>query len=124
MISAAQAMFDPDVEEALLRVYGVDVQQATLRRVHVLLTRLPSGSWHKGNGPGSWSTESYLLASVIDAVNQMVWVTVAANSKKAPKPPKPIPRPGAQEKEKKSSWSDLQTALTGMEGVVTDVGNR
>ena len=119
MIAAAQAMFDPDVEECLLRVYGIDPQRATLRRVHVLIGRLPIGEWHKDNGPASWSTESYLLANLIDSVNQLVWVNVAAHSKSKPKPPKPIDRPGGKKKGK-SSWGDFTKALSGVDGVIDE----
>ena len=110
-------MFDPDVEEALLRVYGIDPQKATLRRIWVLLERLPMGSWTKGHGPASWSNEAYLLAQTIDAINQMVWVTVAVNSKRKPKAPKPVYRPGQKGKDKKMKWTDLGQALSGIEGV-------
>ena len=99
-----------------MRVYGVDPQQSSLRRVWVLLQRLPQGSWIRDNGPGSWSNEAYLLANVIDALNQVVWVQVAVNSKRKPKQPKPVPRPGQAQK-KKIAWSDLGDALGIVEGV-------
>lgn len=92
MIAAANAAFDPDVEEALLRVYGVDPHRATLRRVSVLLRRLPPGEWHKDEAT-AWSRETWMLADLIDAVNQTAWVTAAAFSKRAPARPKPYPRP-------------------------------
>jgi hypothetical protein len=111
-------MFDPDVEECLLRVYGVDPQQATPRRVWVLLQRLPLGAWHKDQGPASWTNEAYLMAQVVDAVNQVAWVQVAVNSKKKPKPPKPVWRPGAKDQKQKTSWADLEAALSGVEGVI------
>ena len=98
-------------------MYNVDPQQATLRRTWSLLQRMPQGEWHKDNGPGSWSNESYLLASVIDAVNQNTWVTVAANSKRRPKQPKPIPRPGQQKAKPKMKWTDLAQAMSTTEGV-------
>ena len=101
-----------------MRVYGVDPQRASLRRVWVLLQRLPQGSWIQGQGPGSWTNEAYLLANVIDALNQVVWVLVATNSKRKPKQPKPVPRPG-QAKQKKISWGDLGSSLTGIDGVET-----
>lgn len=113
-------MFDPDVEATLLRVYGVDPQEATLRRVWVLLTRLPLGAWQKEQGAASWTQESYLLASVIDAVNQLAWVTVAANSKTKPKPPKPVPRPGQRKQGTggtKVAWKDLHKTLGMVDGV-------
>ena len=116
MIAVASAMFDPDVEEALLRVYGIDPHRATLRRVRVLARRLPPGTWHKGNGPGSWTTEAYLLANVLDAINSLTYVQVQKASKRKVKPPKPTWRPGQKQK-RKMSWSEFGAALGGTEGV-------
>lgn len=110
-------MFDPDVEEVLLRVYGVDPLQASPRRVWSLLQRLPMGAWIKDQGPASWSNEAYLLAQAVDAINQVAWINVAVHSKRKPKPPKPTWRPG-QATKKKMSWSDFGAALANAEGVV------
>lgn len=106
MIAAAQAAFDPDVEEALLRVYGVDSHRATLRRVWSLVRRLPPGSWHKDRGAASWAQEAWLLADVVDAVNQLTWLTAAVHSKHQPKRPDPYPRPGAEPKVKEERGLD------------------
>ena len=84
--------------------------QATPRRVWVLIGRLPLGSWVKDQGPGSWTNESYLLASVVDAVNQNSWLLAAVNSKKKPKRPEAFPRPGTKAK-KKTSWTDIGKQL-------------
>jgi hypothetical protein len=115
MIAAAQAVFDPDVEEALLRVYGIDPHRATLRRVHTLLRRLPPGEWHKDQGPAAWSREAWMLADVVDAVNQNTWVLAAVNSKRNPPKPKPYPRPGAEAQPetagKRMSWSQIASRL-------------
>jgi hypothetical protein len=116
MISLAQARFDPDVEETLLRVYGVDSHKVTLRRLKVLLNRLPLGTWNKDQGPASWSQEAYLMASVIDAVNQVSWIVAQSNSRRRIPAPKPIERPGTQTA--KVSWSQLADGLMGMEGVI------
>lgn len=120
MIAAAAAAFDPDVEEVLLRVYQLDPHSITLRRLWVLLQRLPLGVWKKDQGPASWSETDYLLAQVVDAVNQGTWVAtqVASGKKKVP-PPKPVQRPGGQ-REKKIKWSQVADAVAGMEGVVFD----
>lgn len=108
MIAAAQAAFDPDVEEALLRVYGVDPHRATLRRVAVLLRRLPLGAWQKGQTGMSWTRESWLLADVLDAVNNLTWLTAALNSKTKPPRPKPYARPGQVEpKPVTRSWASI-----------------
>lgn len=113
MIAVAQAAFDPSVEEALLRVYGVDSHRATLRRVAVLLRRLPPGTWQEGEA--AWSREAWLLADVIDAVNTTAWLIAAVNSKRTPERPKPYPRPGQDEKQefKKVSWADMARAVAG-----------
>lgn len=115
MIAVAQAAFDPDVEEALLRVYGVDSHRATLRRVSVLLRRLPPGAWQKEQGPASWSREAWMLADVVDAVNQLSWLTAAVNSKSKPERPKPYPRPGDKAKQdfKKVTWSEMGRLVAG-----------
>lgn len=77
-----------------MRVYGVDPHQATMRRVRVLLRRLPPGEWQAGDGPAAWSREAWLLADVVDAVNTTSWLVAAANSKRPPERPNPYPRPG------------------------------
>jgi hypothetical protein len=116
MIAAASAVFDPDVEEVLLRVYGVDPQEASLRRVWVLTQRLPPGTWHKGEGPGSWTSEAWLLAGVLDALNQLTWVQVQKSTKKRIPQPKPTWRPGKQATGK-VSWTAFGESLLGMDGV-------
>jgi hypothetical protein len=114
MIAAAQAMFDPDVEEVLLRVYGVDPHSITLRRLWVLMQRLPAGAWKKDAGPGSWTETDYLLANVIDAVNQVSWVVAQSNSKRKVPVPKPVERPG--QRRKKDGWGEFASALAQMDG--------
>jgi hypothetical protein len=116
MIGLALARFDPDVEETLLRVYGVDSHSVTFRKLKVLLNRIPLGEWNKDQGPASWSGEAYLLANVIDAINQASWVYAQSQSKKKVPMPKPITRPGQEEK--KLSWREVGDAMAGMEGVI------
>jgi hypothetical protein len=41
----------------------------------------------------AWDVHAYLLAALVDAVRENTFVFVAANSKRKPKAPKPIPRP-------------------------------
>lgn len=109
MIAAANAAFDPDVEEALLRVYGIDPHRATLRRVDALVRRLPPGSWQRDQTAAAWTREAWLLADLVDAVNQVAWITAAANSKQPPQRPKPYPRPQAvvAPTPARSSWSQI-----------------
>lgn len=40
-----------------------------------------------------WDVDRYFMATLIDAVNQVAYVTAAANSKRKPKAPKPVSRP-------------------------------
>ena len=115
-MAVASAVFDPDVEEALLRVYGIDPHRATLRRVGVLARRLPPGTWHAGDGPGSWTSEAYLLANVVDAINNLTYVQVQKSSKRKIKPPKPTWRPGRAKKQR-MSWTEFGSALGATEGV-------
>lgn len=123
MIGAAAARFDPEVEAALLARYGLDPLDlaVTPRRLWNLLKHLPAG--YTAAGSGAWSIESHLTASVIDAINQLLWVTVKINSRKGTTVPKPDPvqRPG-QERDtpkKTSTLLDLATLLSN-EGMVTD----
>ncbi|WP_158881994.1 D site-binding protein [Amycolatopsis anabasis] len=41
-----------------------------------------------------WGTDRYLLAMLIDAVNDNTFAFISANSKRKPQPPKPVERPG------------------------------
>jgi len=77
----------------MLAAYGVDVLDpgVSLRRLHVLLERLPP---HARRGGEQWSTESELLAGLIDHVAQLTWVTLRANGAKSARRPQPVPRPG------------------------------
>jgi hypothetical protein len=79
----------------MLAHYGVDVLDpaVSVRRVSVLLTRLPAGAWPDQMTAASWSIEAHLLARLVDAVGDLTWVTVAANSKRKPRRPKPLDRP-------------------------------
>ena len=120
MIGAAAARFDPEVEAALLARYGVDTLDPTVtnRRVFVLLQRLP-GEYLLD--PIDWDTDRHLLATIADALHNLLWVTVKVNSKKGASVPKisPIPRPGTvSEPEKPATLADLATLLV-REGMVT-----
>lgn len=118
MIAAARAAFDPDVEEVLLRVYHLDPHSITLRRLWVIIQRLPLGSWKKDQGAASWDEGNYLLAQAVDAINQVAWTVAQVNSKKQIPQPKPIRRPG--ETEKRTSWANVASELEAIEGVVTE----
>jgi hypothetical protein len=76
----------------MLAAYGVDVldPSVSMRRVHVLLERLPP---HARRGGEVWSDESELLAVLIDHVAELTWVTASIWSEKKVARPKPVPRP-------------------------------
>lgn len=48
-------------------------------------------------GHGQWSQVAQLLALTADRLAELTWVMVAVNSKKPPKRPKPLPRPGVDD---------------------------
>lgn len=119
MMTASAARFIPATEAAILAHYGVDPfdPAITPRRMWVLLTNLPPGSL-AGEHAGSWTIESYLLASVLDAINTLTWVQVAKSSKSKPKRPKPTPRPGQPVQQKRGMrLAELAGALTGKPGI-------
>ena len=104
----------------MLATFGVDVLEAgtTLRRVKVLLDRLPAGSWPDPHHELSWRSEAYLLAQLIDEVAALHYTTVRAHGGKPPRP-KPFPRPSARPKPKapkRSTWGELADALLAAKG--------
>jgi hypothetical protein len=64
----------------------------------------------RGDGHGtSWSPDTYMLANVVDLIAWGNYQFVSANSKKKPKAPKPIDRPGtaAQNKPKTNQFAAM-----------------
>jgi len=126
----------------MLAAYGVDVldPKVSLRRIHVLLQRLPP---HARRGGEHWSVESELLAGVIDHLAMLTWVTLRANGSKNATKPKPVPRPGDRRREMPAalrqqqrprpaaatspadgpvatnSWFDAAAMMSGLKGVRT-----
>lgn len=101
----------------MLAHYGIDVLAdpgPSPRRMQVLLDNLPAGAFPALDTSMAWTTETHLLASVIDALQMLTWVQLAKASKAKPKKPKPFPRPGTTTRIRPI---DLAEALTGVEGV-------
>jgi hypothetical protein len=103
----------------MLSTFGVDVLDpgVSLRRVHVLVRRLPPGSLTAVESPAAWSTEAHLLARLNEATDLLTWVLLRVNGSKARKP-KPLPRPGVAEARRpadapKMQWGALAGALAG-----------
>jgi hypothetical protein len=127
----------------MLAAYGVDVLDpaVSLRRVHVLLERLPPAARVQGE---HWSTEAELLAHLIDAVQDLTWVTSTAYGGKSPHP-KPVKRPPLRARDelppagqvpaasahelaasgakvKTASWAEAGMLMAGMPGVRVNDG--
>jgi hypothetical protein len=120
----------------MLAHYGIDTlsRKVTLRRIWVLLRRLPAGSWSDPESELSWSMESHLLASILDSLSALVYVTLKANGAKNAKQPRPVPRPKPKprppvaiprnEQTGRSAWAVLADTLRGQKGtevIVIDV---
>jgi hypothetical protein len=97
----------------MLAAYGVDVLDpgVSLRRVHVLLERLPP---HARRGGEQWSTEAELLAGLIDHVATLTWITMRANGSNASRP-KPIERPPMRRRPKRAPAPRPRRALGHLE---------
>ena len=69
------------------------------RRLLWLCSQLPEDSatviaLRGGEEWRGWGTAEQLLATLIDAVQWNTYATIAVNSKKPPRKPAPVPRPG------------------------------
>lgn len=71
------------------------------RRALALIRQLPPQSAtvaaiRGGSQFRGWGLDQYFYAALIDAVRENTYAVVAANSKKKPKLPEPVPRPDDQ----------------------------
>lgn len=118
----------------MLAHYGVDVldRRVSLRRIHVLLQRLPAGAWPDPDSPLSWSIESHLLAALVDSVGALIYVTLKAAGSKSAKQPRPVPRPKVPPRPPvavprtsggPSPWVTLARTLAGQKGSEVTVVN-
>lgn len=114
-MGVARALFDPDVEAAFHTAFGLDIHSISMGKAARLMKRLPPGSVPYAGNAASWSFESHLLAAVVDQLQWVTWTLVAVNSKKQPKKPKPLPRPGAVTPPRQA-WSDLADQMGGGSG--------
>jgi len=86
------------------------IDELTPKEILVLVRQLPATSRTfsaKQGGPEfrGWDTNSYLLASVIDAINANTHAFVSANSKRKPKRPKQVTTP--MDKKRKAEKPNL-----------------
>ena len=80
-----------------------------------LVYQLPEGSATRsairGDESDQWDVQAHLTASLIDAVRENTWVLAAANAKRKPKKPDPVPRPTV--KKKVSAFAAMARAAYG-----------
>lgn len=119
-MSVAAARYDPDVEAAMLAHYGVRTRDVSLRELRVLMHRLPPGVLQDPDRGDVWSDETHMLASVVDAVNDLAYVTLMIAldpeaRQRVPKP-KPVPRPGPKPETITVKPVDQVAALAAMLG--------
>lgn len=92
-----------------MQYYGIDLldlgtPRLSFRRLASLLSQLPRDSRYVNDTVGErarWSATDHLLADVVDQLNWLIWVNVAVNSKRPPKKPTPIKRPGVEQQGQK-----------------------
>ena len=97
-------LYPEEITRDLLRVYGIRIKQVLSGDVSpteclILLRGLDASSElgaavQQDSSFVGWTTERHLLAGIYDRLAELSWLTVAINSKRKPKPPKPLPRPG------------------------------
>jgi hypothetical protein len=92
----------------LIQYYGINLVDAlrdgsgySPRQILVLIRQLPSESrlsaaFQGGNQFLGWGVDRYMQANLIDAVRELTFAFISANSKKKPKPPKPAYRPAKE----------------------------
>jgi hypothetical protein len=87
----------------LLKELVTDDSPLTPREVIAAIRNFPPDSATAASMRGGpefrgWDNTVYMLANVVDAIRENTYVFVAANSKRKPKPPKPVDRPTAKKK--------------------------
>lgn len=115
------------LEYDLFKIWGQDINHPliTVRRLRNFFERLPVDSETLNDiaevprEGRAWSVDTWMLANVIDAIAHLDWVTVAVNSKHAPRPPKPFTRPAMKKivKSKKAMWPGKTIVDRGKAGI-------
>jgi hypothetical protein len=105
-----------EIEADMQRFYGIELTQAydgrlSWRRLLNLIQQLPDDSALARKRVGPWSMNSQLLAAAIDELRVANWQRAQMGSKERIKPPKPIPRPGVEEKPKNKMTAELAERL-------------
>jgi hypothetical protein len=101
------------LEWDLFDIWGLDIndESITVRRLWNFFSRLKNDSETLrdiGEVPWEgrqWSSDTFMLANIVDSLQAVDWHLVAAHSKNTPKPPKPFPRPQTAKKTPaKKNW--------------------
>lgn len=94
------------------RYYGLDLVDVidgrnglTPRKALALAIHLPSDSAFAASARGGtkfrgWTEDRYLAVAQVNAIREQTWVLAAANSKRPPKRPEPLPTPESGDKRK------------------------
>jgi hypothetical protein len=78
----------------LLRHLPPESAYATATRESLTDEQLAEATEQHAGKHGPWARQDYLLAGVLDALHQLIWVQVSKSGVKNLPPPKPLPRPG------------------------------
>jgi hypothetical protein len=95
------------LEADLLRYWGQDINEISLRRMRNLFFRLPHNSetYSEINETPLeariWDVNTYMLANVIDTLEAIDYHFISSKKKNPGKPPKPFKRPGLKAQPKK-----------------------
>ncbi|WP_280350340.1 hypothetical protein [Nocardia abscessus] len=96
----------------LKRFYNVDIRDVFIEGTGVtprfllsLIIHLPAESATVAEQRGGqqflgWTEDRYLAAGIYNAIRELTWAFIAANSKKKPKPPDALPLPSKEGKPK------------------------
>jgi hypothetical protein len=83
----------------------------TVREAVILVEQLPFEARTVGMLQGGvefrgWTVDRHLQASIVDALNSLNYMFLAVNTKKKPKPPVPLQRPGDAERKKQAKQNN------------------
>lgn len=91
-----------------LRLSAVVAGSVSPKSAVAMVTHLPEDSAfvvavRGGREHTGWDTVAYLLAALIDSVNLTTWAVRAQNTKRPPRKPQPIERPGSNTRRVRSA---------------------
>ncbi|MFC0264922.1 hypothetical protein [Alloscardovia macacae] len=102
-----------------MRAYGVRLDEDTIRDYGIriladLAAGLPAGSilWMEMDTPAAWTVETYMMATLIDQMNALMYGL--SDPKSRGSRPEPLPRPGTSPRSeaRQAVTSEGRTVLT------------